>query len=65
MSPLKSSIYIGHVSPPIVTGKHWRNRFEGKHCFQVFFHYVTDKYKHLLFDERPMLGIPYSSGKKK
>ena len=44
--------------------EHWREPFEGKHCFQLFLHYVTDKYKHLLFDERPFLGIPYSIGKK-
>tara|TARA_E500000318_G_scaffold4074_2_gene4361 strand:- start:5404 stop:6042 length:639 start_codon:yes stop_codon:yes gene_type:complete len=39
--------------------EHWREPFNGKNCFQVFFHYVTDKHKHLKFDERPFLGIPY------
>ena len=58
MYPGDALIYQGSIC------EHWRNKFKGKHCFQVFFHYVTEKYKHLVFDERPMLGIPYSSGKK-
>ena len=41
--------------------EHWREVFKGKYCFQLFFHYVTEKYKYLKFDERPFLGIPYKS----
>ena len=40
--------------------EHWRNKFEGKDCAQVFLHYneVTEKNAPNLFDSRPMLGLP-------
>tara|TARA_B110000902_G_scaffold179713_1_gene203642 strand:- start:754 stop:1344 length:591 start_codon:yes stop_codon:yes gene_type:complete len=41
--------------------EHWREKFEGKHCSQVFFHY-NDKNgqfgETLKYDKRTMLGIP-------
>lgn len=43
--------------------EHWREKFEGKHCSQVFFHY-NDKNgqfgETLKYDKRTMLGIPRS-----
>jgi hypothetical protein len=42
--------------------EHWREPFEGKICGQVFLHYnhKNGKFSKLnLFDNRPMLGLPY------
>jgi hypothetical protein len=43
--------------------EHWREKFEGKNCSQVFFHY-NDKNgqfgETLKYDKRTMLGIPRS-----
>ena len=41
--------------------EHWRNKFKGKECAQVFLHYNNNKTKgakHNLFDGRPHLGLP-------
>jgi len=41
--------------------EHWRNKFKGKECFQVFLHYNNKKTKgsgQNLFDTRPHLGLP-------
>jgi hypothetical protein len=41
--------------------EHWRNKFKGKKCIQVFLHYNNKKtlesHKNL-FDRRPHLGLP-------
>ena len=43
--------------------EHWRNKFKGKECIQVFLHYNNKKtpesHKNL-FDRRPHLGLPSS-----
>ena len=41
--------------------EHWRNKFKGKECIQVFLHYNNKKTpgsSQNLFDERPHLGLP-------
>ena len=41
--------------------EHWRNKFKGKDCAQVFLHYNNHKTpgsQQNLFDERPHLGLP-------
>ena len=41
--------------------EHWRNKFKGKECIQVFLHYNDKKTpgSHAnLFDRRPHLGLP-------
>ena len=41
--------------------EHWRNKFKGKECIQVFLHYndkKTPKSHANLFDCRPHLGLP-------
>ena len=41
--------------------EHWRNKFKGKKCVQVFLHYnnqKTPKSKENMFDKRPHLGLP-------
>jgi len=41
--------------------EHWRNKFKGKDCVQVFLHYndkKTPKAKDNMFDKRPHLGLP-------
>ena len=41
--------------------EHWREKFKGKSCGQVFLHYNNKKTKgseHNLFDKRPHLGLP-------
>jgi hypothetical protein len=43
-------IYKGEELP------HWREKFEGNTCIQIFFHYVTDK--NLIWDSRPHPGLP-------
>jgi hypothetical protein len=40
---------------------HWRKKFEGDHCCQVFLHYNNKKSKNAeknLYDRRPHLGLP-------
>ena len=41
--------------------EHWRNKFKGKECVQVFLHYNDRKTagsKDNMFDKRPHLGLP-------
>ena len=41
--------------------EHWRNKFKGKECIQVFLHYnncKTPGAKDNIFDKRPHLGLP-------
>jgi hypothetical protein len=41
--------------------EHWRNKFNGKECIQVFLHYNNRKTpgaKENMFDKRPHLGLP-------
>ena len=41
--------------------EHWRNKFKGKDCAQVFLHYNNKKTpgsSQNLFDKRPHLGLP-------
>ena len=41
--------------------EHWRNKFKGKECVQVFLHYNNRKTpgaKDTMFDKRPHLGLP-------
>jgi hypothetical protein len=41
--------------------EHWREKFKGKNCAQVFLHYNNDKTpgsSQNRFDERPHLGLP-------
>jgi len=41
--------------------EHWRNKFKGKDCAQVFLHYNNKKTpgsQQNLFDKRPHLGLP-------
>jgi len=41
--------------------EHWRNKFKGKECIQVFLHYNNKKTpgaKDNMFDRRPHLGLP-------
>ena len=41
--------------------EHWRNKFKGKECIQVFLHYNNRKTpgaKDNIFDKRPHLGLP-------
>ena len=41
--------------------EHWRNKFKGKECIQVFLHYNNSKTpgaKENIFDKRPHLGLP-------
>jgi len=41
--------------------EHWRNKFKGKECVQVFLHYNNKKTpgsKENMFDKRPHLGLP-------
>ena len=43
--------------------EHWRNKFKGNHCCQVFFHY--DRSNKNKYDGRESLGYPYFLSKKK
>jgi len=38
---------------------HWREKFKGKFCSQVFLHYNDAKDKDNLFDGRKHLGLPH------
>ena len=40
--------------------KHWREKFTGRFCSQVFLHYNDAKDKTNLFDGRKHLGLPYN-----
>lgn len=57
LSPGDALIYQGSKC------EHWREKFAGNFCGQVFLHYVTEKYINLKFDERPLLGMPYTRKK--
>jgi len=42
--------------------EHWREKFKGKECIQVFLHYNNKKTsgaRENLFDKRPHLGLPF------
>ena len=48
--------------------EHWREKFKGKECIQVFLHYSDRKRlgsKHSLFDGRVHLGLPHCFQKKR
>ena len=48
-------IYRGNIL------EHWRDKFEGEECAQVFLHYNNVKTKNAeknIFDTRPHLGLP-------
>ena len=38
--------------------EHWRKKFKGKECVQVFLHYNQYKNKKNIYDSRPHLGLP-------
>ena len=40
--------------------EHWRNKFKGNNCTQVFLHYnrLTKSNKNNIYDGRPMIGLP-------
>ena len=38
--------------------EHWRNKFKGKDCVQVFLHYTTKTKTSIRYDNRGMLGLP-------
>ena len=38
--------------------EHWREKFKGEYCAQVFLHYNVKNKKANLFDDRPHLGLP-------
>ena len=41
--------------------EHWREKFNGENCGQVFLHYNdlnTENSKENIFDKRPHLGLP-------
>ena len=47
--------------------EHWREKFKGKECIQVFLHYNNAKTpgaKENMFDKRPHLGLPTWFSKK-
>ena len=55
LAPGDMLIYKGNVL------EHWRDRFEGNECIQVFLHYKTKNgqfIKDNKFDNRPFLGLP-------
>ena len=40
---------------------HWRNKFEGNQCTQVFLHYndtTNSEWENNKYDDRPHLGLP-------
>lgn len=45
--------------------EHWREKFKGEECAQVFLHYTEPTDKSLLFDGRPMVGLPLEFRGKK
>ena len=57
LKPGDMMIYKGHLC------EHWREKFTGDTCAQVFFHYNdknTNEAEKNKYDGRPMLGIPRS-----
>ena len=50
LKPGQAMLYDGITCP------HWRNKFEGEYCGQLFLHYVP--IKQTPYDKRPHLGIP-------
>tara|TARA_E500000318_G_scaffold395_1_gene498 strand:- start:1238 stop:1852 length:615 start_codon:yes stop_codon:yes gene_type:complete len=45
--------------------EHWREPFKGTDCAQVFLHYNKKTKNAVIFDDRPMLGLPaFFKGKK-
>ena len=55
LSPGDMLIYRGNIL------EHWRDKFEGEECAQVFLHYNNVKTKNAeknIFDTRPHLGLP-------
>jgi hypothetical protein len=54
LNPGDMLIYRGNIL------EHWRNKFKGNTCAQVFLHYnkVTSETKDNLYDGRPHLGLP-------
>ena len=55
LSPGDMLIYKGNIL------EHWRDKFEGEECAQVFLHYNSVKTKNAeknIFDTRPHLGLP-------
>ena len=44
--------------------EHWRNKFKGKECVQVFLHYNRVSSKTDLYDSRPHVGLPSSFARK-
>lgn len=54
LNPGDMLIYRGNIL------EHWRNKFNGNNCVQVFLHYnkETSKNKINLYDGRPHLGLP-------
>jgi hypothetical protein len=47
--------------------EHWREKFDGQDCGQVFLHYnnaATKGSKDNIFDKRPHLGLPFSFKKQ-
>ena len=55
LSPGDMLIYRGNIL------EHWRNKFNGKECAQVFLHYNNSKTEGAeknIFDTRPHLGLP-------
>lgn len=59
LNPGDMLIYRGNIL------EHWRNKFNGNNCVQVFLHYnkATSKNKINLYDGRPHLGLPNAFGK--
>jgi|TARA_R110000823_G_scaffold293438_1_gene412281 hypothetical protein len=47
--------------------EHWRERFDGVYCAQVFLHYTDEKNEKLKYDGRPFLGLPsfFNKGENK
>ena len=62
LNPSDMLIYSGCELP------HWRNRFEGNECVQVFLHYhdkSNKEWEDNKYDSRPHLGLPvWFKGKK-
>ena len=65
MSGKPWDIFIGNKKLSMLKGdmviykgsevSHWREKFEGDYCLQIFFHYTKDKKR--MFDGRPLPGI--------
>jgi hypothetical protein len=59
LKPGDMVLYLGEKIP------HWRNKFEGDICGQVFLHYNTKQRNNIVADGRPFVGLPqpYRNGK--